>query len=375
MGIWHPDLSLENRLISIFRTFRFHFVLLMGSLIAITIQHKKLFRQKNAKWRELLFLLSLFWVLFFAHAWVTLSGDYCNYCLEGYISFFAPLGIILVISSFPFWNKRYPLWSTVLLGFLVITLSAGIGMALIDDFHYGMLYLSLPRFLLKFPELERGWFLPVEVLRNLIPTLSDRQSHIIDIVTTSALVGILLLLVIAVFWKVLTNNKPFVKQKISFGYVLILSILIIGFLSSPTSILSGGRYTYDCNSNTLATYEHIGNTLSILIPPGSQVFWKSMAATPLLYVPDIRIYPPQVNDIYSFYIKGNDEELLKLGFWNEALARRWLQQADYIIVEDNYFNGFYKELLKTEKYKMIAILPPQSACRENSRLRIFQPVR
>jgi len=375
VGIWHPDLSLENRLISIFRTFRFHFILLMGSLVAITMQHKSLFRENRAKWRELFFMLTLFWALFFAHAWVTLSGDYCNYCLEGYVSFFAPLGIILVISTFPFWNKKYPSWSVVLLGLLVILLSAGIGIALIDDFRFGMLYIYLPRFLLKFPKLESGWFLPVEVLRNVFPTLSDRQTHVIDIVSTSIFIGISLIFVISVLWRLLTHNHPSAKQQTSFGYIFILSILVFGFVSSPTSILSGGRYTYDCNSNTLANYESIGKELANILPPNSLVFWKSMAATPLLYVPNIRIYPPQINDVYSFYIKGNDEELIKLGFWNEAIARQWLMQADYIIIEENYFNGFYKNILKNGKYQLITILPPQSACRENSRLRIYQPVR
>lgn len=374
IGIWHPDLSFENRLVSFFRTIRFHFLLLIGSTTAIMTLFIKPLRINRSKWHEFIFMFILFWALFFAHAWVTLSGDYCNYCLEGYVSFFAPLGIVLTISSFPYWGKKYPLWSVILLILLVIIISAGIGIALLDDFHYGILYIFLPRLLLNFSKFEEGWFLPVEVLRNLIPTLSDRQTHMVDIVTTSVVFGLLLLVLDFIFWKNF-SHKYLIIKKVSFGYTLLVSLILFAMIFSPTVIMSGGRYTYDCNFNTLESYENTGLNLANLIPPGAKVFWKSITATPLLFMPNIRIYPPQVNDIYSFYVNGNDEELLKLGLWNESLARHWLMEADYIIVEEKYFIGFYREMLKNGNYQLVTILPPQSECQENSRLRVYRPLR
>lgn len=373
-SIWHPDLNLENRLISIARTFRFHFLLMIGSIASLMVIQRKFFLNQRSKWREQIFLLFLFWVLFFAHVWATLGGDYCNYCLEGYISFFAPLGIVLFISTVPVWERQFPKYLTIGLIIFIILTNATIGLALIDDFHFGILYIPLPRFLLNLPKFEGGWFLPVEVIRNVLTTLTDRQTHILDIISTSTIIGLLMMVLIFIIWKGLDQNS-IIKRQTSYGYVLLISVIIVGFGLSPSPILSGGLYTYDCAPTTLNSYETTGKALAELIPPESQVFWKSMSATPLLYVPDIQIYPPQVNDIYSFYVNGNDDELLKFGLWNESLARQWLKEADYIVIEDKYFSGFYRSILKSGRYQLITILPSQSSCRENSRLRVYQPIR
>jgi hypothetical protein len=34
------------------------------------------------------------------------------------------------------------------------------------------------------------------------------------------------------------------------------------------------------------------------------VYWKALSAVPLLYIDDIRIFPPQINDGYSYLPSG-----------------------------------------------------------------------
>lgn len=372
VGIWHPDLTLSHRLVSFFRTVRFHFALLVGAAAAVMIWQRSLVRNDKNRWKALVFMFILFWALFAAHAWVTLRGDYCNYCLEGYLSFFAPLGIVLGLASFPHWLNTMGRWMNALLALGCMVVGGGIGLAVADDVRYGLLYLPLPRFLLDFPRWEGGTFLPIEVLRNVFTQLTDRQAHFTDLIISGGVLGLLFAFSIWFVYKWMRRHR---QSAVSYGYVLLSGLLIAGFLFAPTAVFSGGRYTYDCTPETLANYRQIGSQLAQLIPPGSQVYWQSMAATPLLYVPGIDIYPPQVNDIYSFYLNGKDEALLRLGLWNESIARRWLAEADVIVVEEIYFQGFVRHVIKNGAYKLISVLPPLSSCRPESQLRVYIPLR
>jgi len=371
IGIWHPDLTLIHRLVSFFRTIRFHFALLLSASAAIMIWQKRLFQKDQFRWKALVFLFVLFWSLFAAHAWVTLRGDYCNYCLEGYLAFFAPSGIVLGVASLPYWRKTWQTWINILLVLGVGVIGGGIGLALADDVRYGLLYIPLPRFLLDFPRWGRGTFLPIEVLSNVFSSLTDRQAHFVDLILSGVILGWLFTLLV---WLGLRLGNRHLNSKVSFGYALLTGLMIFGFLFAPSALFSGGRYTYDCTPETLSNYQKIGKQLAQLIPPGSQVYWQSMAATPLLYVPNVRIYPPQINDIYSFYANGQDDALLRLGLWNESLARRWLAEADVIVVEELYLKDFVRQVLKSGDYQLITILPSLSVCRPKSQLRVYKPI-
>ncbi|MFZ5807969.1 MAG: hypothetical protein ACOY16_01690 [Chloroflexota bacterium] len=370
LGSWHPDLSLENRLVSFFRTVRFHFAIMVGSSAAILALRRKIFQADQSHWQALVFMFVLFWTLFFAHAWVTLSGDYCNYCLEGYVSFFAPLGIVLTLASLPHWQPALGKWVSFSIGVGSIFIGAGIGLALADDIRYGLLYLPLPRLLLDFPY-GRGTFLPVEVMRNVFPLLDDRQAHNLDLMISGVVCSLFVVFLTWLIWR-WRSKKFLLTSSVSYGYTLLIVLLMAGFILAPSSAFSGGRYTYDCDSSTLSRYQQIGHELATLIPAGSRVYWQSMAATPLLYVGDIRIYPPQINDIYSFYLNGNDSSLLRLGLWNESLARQWLAEADIIVVESRYFKGFVRQALKQGGAELMTVLPPLSLCRPDSELRVYR---
>lgn len=372
VGFWSPDLTVLNRLVSFFRTIRFHFALLLGSLMAVVIWRKNIYRMDRNLWKTLVFLFVLLWTLFAAHAWVTLTGDYCNYCLEGYVAFFVPIGIVLSLEALPYWPKTIGKWANPLLVLCGGLLGAGISLSLADDIRYGILYLPMPRLLLDFPYGGRETFLPVEVMRNVFTFLTDRQVHLIDILISGILFSLILILLI---WLGFKLSQKHLAIKVSFGHFLLKSLLVFGFLFAPTSILSGGSYTYDCTSGTLHNYREIGERLNRLISPGSMVYWQSRAATPLLYVEGLNIYPPQINDIYSYYLNGQDNSLLRLGFWNESLARRWLKEADVIVIEERYFEGFVRQVIRNGKYKLVDVLPPLSFCRPQTKLRVYFPIR
>ncbi|MCZ7552379.1 MAG: hypothetical protein M5U05_07300 [Anaerolineales bacterium] len=87
-----------------------------------------------------------------------------------------------------------------------------------------------------------------------------------------------------------------------------------------------------------------------------------LSAAPLLYVPDIRIYPPQINDGYSFYLDGDPELLLREGRWNRALDQQWLQEADVVLIEDRIYSQKYRDALGATTIQL-PLTPPTVTCR------------
>jgi hypothetical protein len=93
---------------------------------------------------------------------------------------------------------------------------------------------------------------------------------------------------------------------------------------------------------------------------------------PLLYLPDIQIYPPQINGDYSFKLEGNPDALLKYGRWNPELAQEWADQADFILIEQRNYEGWLKDLVNSGAFDELEPTPPTVYCRDNAQIRIFR---
>ncbi len=111
-----------------------------------------------------------------------------------------------------------------------------------------------------------------------------------------------------------------------------------------------------------------------MIPPDSLVYWKgTLTAVPLLYLDDIRIFPAQINDGYSYITSGDDLDILqKFGRWNDTLSVQWAHQADYVLIEQRSFFGWLKDLILSGGYEELPPTPWAVPCRENSQIRIFK---
>ena len=158
-----------------------------------------------------------------------------------------------------------------------------------------------------------------------------------------------------------SNSRTETFQLPSLGYWILLVFLLAGFLLSPTKLLGGGRNEYDCSGDMISSYQAAGNHLAEQIPPGSLVYWKgNLSTVPLLYVPDIKIYPSQINASYSFKQEGDEDMLLKFGFWSPDLAKKWIIEADYVLIEQQYFKGWEKEMLKSDRFVELEPSPQSS---------------
>jgi hypothetical protein len=175
------------------------------------------------------------------------------------------------------------------------------------------------------------------------------------------LVGLAFIIYQRVFGKTNVGNY-------SFGFILVLVALVSGIIISP---LAGGDYREAgiCSTDIPREYEKIGSELATLIPQGSQVFWDVSTAVPLLYAPDIKVYPAQIYGESSYRNASNSQELLRLGYWNDSLRSDWMNKADYLVIEPS-LNSNQSLEINVSQYK-VTKLPPLNPCDPNTFLLVY----
>jgi hypothetical protein len=125
---------------------------------------------------------------------------------------------------------------------------------------------------------------------------------------------------------------------------MVCAVLTLSFVLSPTKILGGGNDYFACK-NVLPGFDRVSNQLMKVIQPGQKVYWEGRSVAIFLYLPQVSIYPPQLNQDHSFRIGSDSTELLKRGFWNQQLATQWLKEADIILIEKPYLKDWEEQIL------------------------------
>jgi hypothetical protein len=166
------------------------------------------------------------------------------------------------------------------------------------------------------------------------------------------------------------------RENASFGHVMLVTFLVIGFLLSPTLILGGGYQNYDCGGDVLASYDQLGEYLAGEIPPGSLVYWQGgLSPAPLLYISDVQIFAPQLNQDYSFKLSGDPDALYKYGFWNQELAEEWLAETDYALIVTRYYKNWVRDIVSNEdQYELVGKAPPTVQCEPDAYIRVFRRI-
>jgi len=171
------------------------------------------------------------------------------------------------------------------------------------------------------------------------------------------------------------RQKKQSEQIPSIGYLALVIFMLGGILLSPFS-LTFDIQSNNCGDDIINSYEEVGKYLSEIIPPGSLVFWKGgRSSIPLLYIPEVQIYPSQINGDYSYFLGGDSQIILKFGGWNEELANQWMQEADYLLIEERYMESWFKGIDLNDGYTQLEKSPYTNACRENSQIRIYERIK
>ncbi|NUQ60376.1 MAG: hypothetical protein HUU12_13560 [Anaerolineales bacterium] len=326
--IWDPNIDFWNRLNAFFQGIRYHFIPIVGSFFGLILLPPRSQWKSVPAMRTAFFLALSFFSLVLMHGWAALASQNPNRVVK----------IISVLA--------------------VILVGTGIGYSLFEFVGGGLLNLPVvPRirsgglgFIAIVDALTQGLDLPLVVVKRWI----------------SSILGLLAAFCVLLFTFLFSKRK-----QTRFAPALANSFLIAGFLLSP--LLHLGESRLDCpNTDIIRDHEELGAYLAAIIPPDSLVYWDGgNAFTPMLYAPQARIFPPQINDGYTFHIGGNPDVLYSFSHWNGELAGRWRSEADIFIIEAKRYAD-WKDFLAPQEFQEFARPPASQSCNEGAELRIFQ---
>ena len=369
-AIWDPSIDVWNRINAFFQGMRYHFIALVGSVFALMRWAPRRDWKAVPAMRAAVFLAVSYFILFPMHAWAALASQYesysCVFCFSNYMTFFDPLGILLFVIVFSSAWNRYPsravLW---LASIFIIIFSAGMGFSLFENVGSGILGLSVPR--MRDGQILAGTTTLVDILKYRFDLNLPAIKRLIS-ATMGLMVGVGILLVSFFIWR----RARDAHKSPGFALIAINTYLIAGVVLSP--VLHLGESSINCKQDMILAHERLGAYLSTVIPPDSLVYWDGgNAFTPMVYVPEARIFPIQINDGYTYRIGGDPETLHRFNHWNDALGREWKETADVFIIEGKRFST-WKDYLTPQAFEEYAPPPTAPTCYEGGELRIFHRI-
>ncbi|KXK13113.1 MAG: hypothetical protein UZ14_CFX002001852 [Chloroflexi bacterium OLB14] len=285
-----------------------------------------------------------------------------SFCFSNYLAFFDPLGILFFsISLACAWKHKSNRLLQILVVFIIILFSIGMGFSLFEQVGDALLNFPTPRF-------SEGRFQPgTTTISSILKYGLDFDLLQIKRFISSALgLGIGFISLFIAFW--LWRRE----KKTQLSTFLINTYLITGFVLSP--LLHLGESKINCQQDIILAHENLGKYLSQIIPPDSLVYWDGgNAFTPMVYVPNARIFPPQINDGYTYHIGGDPDILYYFSHWNAELDQRWRNEADIFIIEAKRFAN-WKDFLTPQAFQEFPAPNDSPACSKGAELRIFQRI-
>jgi hypothetical protein len=356
---WQPTVFIDSRLLSISQAIRFHFIPLVGSVVAL------LFFPIVKKWKSradfgvIAALFLLFWGLLYMHFEAAIGMDYCVFCFSPYIAFFNIAGILLVVALVKTWEDQPHSVKSIILILIFMIVTASIGLSAFEQIGAPLLKLPAPR--VREMRILPGW-VTWEVLLSNGFDLNHNDSMRAASAAFGLGMGVLLILIGYIIW------LRAWRTTCSFGFFFAGAILLAGIAASP---VLHGRIN-DCNTDVIAANEQVGEYLREIIPAGSLVYWDGgLSAAPLLYLPGIKMFPPQINAGYSFLSGADTAQAIKFGYWNEELNEQWKASADFFIIEDRYYMN-WKDFFDADHFDEFPRSPVGTSCLPESNVRIFR---
>lgn len=361
--IWDPNIDFWGRLNSFFQGIRYHFIPLAGGFLGLLLIPPRTSWKSTPVVKAAIFLAVSYFVLAAMHGWAAIASQYesysCVFCFSNYLGFFDPLGILFfVIVVSHAWNRNPRPIAQGLIVLSVFVIATGMGYSLFEQ--VGSRLLNAP----IIPRLRSSGFGFVAVVDFLTHGFDLSLVQIKRLISSSLglFAGIIVFLITFIVWKKQTATR--------FTFVFVNMFLISGIILSP--VLNLGASQIDCKTDIIRNHEELGAYLTSIIPAGSLVYWDGgNAYTPMIYVPEARIFPPQINDGYTFHIGGDPDVLYYFSHWNAELDTRWRAQADVFIIEAKRYAN-WKNFLTPQEFQEFAKPTVSPSCVEGAELRIFQ---
>ncbi len=361
-----PDLGIFSKAMIFFQGYRNFLVPITASLLLLlSLPYKKILTTKNGK--VVVFLLISYLSMVALHYLAVVINDVFFNNFPTYLAFFWPIGMVIIPYTFTLPDRTIDRNKVLLIAFILIFF-VSIGFSLFEITSDYLLHLEVPR-------IRQMRFLPgttdiTSILGNKfdLPYYND-QRYLIGAIS-GFIAGLFFLLLSLVLGSIIKR-----KFKIGISWTIMTSVLLFSLVISPTRYFSGDSTIFICTEgDILAAQEEVADQVNSVIPPKSLVYLESITPISLLYIPDVRIFPPQANSMFYFIKGGVDEELLKYGYWNESLAQKWRVQADYLILGDERGRSIEETVVKTapEKYSFMLETSSTVPCKIGTNLRIYR---
>ena len=358
-----PEASNLYRMVLYFwLTFRLHFISMVSAVAVWLLLPYHAIRPMSERMRAVIFLSLLLMVLYMAHIQVAFFGEFCISCILLYVGYFDFLGLMMLAIAAPILLKELTRLRQTIIFVVVALLILGIGFSSHEDLSSAFAKAMIERL-----DGTYIWGAMIHYI-TFVPQL------ILFRVTFVLLVSGLVILVGAIILGGV--HRRFKATQLAGGKTGILALnlfLILGLILSPTKVLGLGNDFFDCaGTDVFASYRKAGAELSQVIKPGSKIYWEGRIPAIFLYMPDVKVYPPQLNHVHSYYVGGESDVLLRYSQWNDRLAQQWLDEADYILFQNTEKVYLTDEMLESGKYVKVMLTPRAEKCRWQSVIQVYK---
>jgi hypothetical protein len=336
--------------------FRLHFVSLVSALVVWLLLPFRLVPSLSERMRAVIFLSVLLIVLYMAHVQASFFGEFCISCILLYVGYFDFLGLMMLVIAAPLLLKQLtPLRQAVVFAVSAL-LILGIGFSSHEDVSSD--------FAKRMIERLDGTYLWGALIHYI-----DLPHLLLFRVTFVLLVSALVIITGAILLGSL--RRRFTGGRL--GVFILNLLLILGLILSPTTVLGAGSDFFDCaGEDVFASYRRAGAELSQVIEPGSNIYWEGRLLAIFLYLPDVHIYPPQMNHVHSYFTGGDSDTLFRFSQWNDDLARQWLAEADTILVQNTEKVYLMDEMLESGEFVKVTSAPRAEKCRWESVIQVYR---
>jgi hypothetical protein len=334
--------------------------------------------------KQVVFLIVTFLVLFAVQLWAA-NGRTCQFtCLPGNFMYIFIFGLVLVPVASSGWREEIPFWKQILVIMIIFLLLIAL------EFNFNSNYLDFRYNFIRYtfdvtpPWLEFGMLVEGEAkvweilenkfgynhfpLRQFI-LYSDQASIWVRWIK---LLGYMII-IIPIAYRV---SEKYALGPENYGAFVLTFTLLTGFIFSG-SRASGGFLTMEtCQDSVVASYEKVGERLDRFIPDGSQLYWGVKDNMLLLYLPSKEVFTPQLNATFTYLDQRyvDPEWLYRFGWWNSVLRDQWIEEADFIVLENRSFSSEWQERLEEGQFKQVYRSSRAASCRgDASQILVFEP--
>lgn len=351
--------------------FRANFLPAVGVLTTLLLWPRRADWKSEHRFRLSIFLMAGYLVLLLVHLWAALGGHTCRFvCFPGYLMFFNIFGLLAIVAAFSSWKRELSPWRHILIGLVVLVTGAGLN----PNWLISILEAPFPRVkgLRILPGESTLWVLLENKFNFNYPDFNS--GYFENLTYTRWLDGVFLLIILTALAFALIKGLK--TNRAYYGNFAITIGLVLAVIFSPTPSLGSRMYFQRCQKDVIVSHERVGGQLNAVIPPGSLVYWDVKANMLLLYLPEVETFTPQLNHIFTKVKTAEklDLDLLyRFHWWNDELGEEWIQQADYIAVENRFFGETWRQRVENGELEVIFRSAPVESCRGNgSRIVVLQ---